>query len=313
MSYRAPRWLPGAHLQTIYPALFLKRSPPRLRREIWTSPDHDIIAVDFLDSANVSAPLLVLFHGLEGSSASHYAIAQLRHLKKIGWAAAVVHFRGCGGLNNQKPRAYHAGDSAEIDWVLRRMQTDHPQHPLLAFGVSLGGNALLKWLGEQGSAAQSILRGVVAVSVPFDLTATGKHLDQGLNRWFYTRHFLSTLKQKAKRLLPDNTQVQLTKTLRDFDDRFTARIHGFRDVDDYWLRSSSRPWLKTIVVKTLLIQAQNDPFLPTESLPKPEELSENISLCWPEQGGHAGFVSGPFPGQMNWLPETSCKWLASCL
>lgn len=313
MNYHPPRWLPGAHLQTIYPALFLKSKRLPLRREIWQSPDDDIIAVDFLDGRESNSPLLVMFHGLEGSSDSHYAIAQMRHLQTLGWAGAVVHFRGCGGLNNRQPRAYHAGDSNEIDWILRKIAMDYPLRTRFAMGVSLGGNALLKWLGEQASAAQSIISAVVAVSVPFDLMATGRHLDAGLNRWFYTRHFLSTLKQKALRLLPENTQVQTTKTLRDFDDRFTARIHGFRDVDDYWTRSSSRPWLKSIAVTTLLIQAKNDPFLPTEALPQISELSSTTTLLLQEKGGHAGFVSGPFPGHLGWLPKTACTWLQSCL
>lgn len=309
MSYRPPAWLPGAHLQTIYPALLLKPRLPPLRREIWTTPDDDIVAVDWLDSPDAHAPLLIHFHGLEGSSRSHYARALLRHLQQLGWAGAVVHFRGCGGLHNRQPRGYHAGDSHEIDWVIRRMQQLHPDRSRFAFGMSLGGNALLKWLGERGAEARTLLRAAAAASVPVDLPATGHSLDRGLNRWFYARHFLKTLRRKAGRLRPDQPHLQQVSTLRDFDNHFTAPLHGFRDVDDYWQRASSRPWLRHVQLPTLLLQARNDPFMPASAQPSAAELGTHVELQLLEQGGHAGFVSGRFPGHVNWLPQHVCQWL----
>lgn len=308
MNYRSPRWLPGAHLQTIWPALLLKPRLPALRREIWTTPDDDVLAVDWLEG-QPGKPLLIHFHGLEGSSRSHYARALLRHLQALGWAGAVVHFRGCGGVENRRDRAYHAGDSAEIDWILRRMQGLHPQRRRFAFGISLGGNALLKWLGEQGDAAASVLTAAAAVSVPYDLLAVGDHLDRGLNRWFYSRHFLKTLKRKARRLSADQTALDSTTTLRRFDDLVTARLHGFRDVDDYWTRASSRPLLRSIALPTLLLHARNDPFMPVAALPQPDELAASTELQLLDQGGHAGFVSGTFPGRLDWLPRHVCSWL----
>lgn len=310
MNYRSPRWLPGAHLQTIWPALLLKPWLPPLRREIWTTPDDDVLAVDWLEG-RPDMPLLIHFHGLEGSSRSHYARALLRHLQTLGWAGAVVHFRGCGGVINRRQRAYHAGDTAEIDWILRRMQSLHPQRQRFAFGISLGGNALLKWLGEQGDAAKDVLCAAAAVSVPYDLHAVGNHLDRGLNRWFYTRHFLKTLKRKARRLVTNQTALDQAGTLRHFDDLVTARLHGFADVDDYWTRASSRPLLHGIRIPTLLLHARNDPFMPVAALPQAGELAPGTELQLLEQGGHAGFVSGRFPGRLDWLPRHICRWLAA--
>lgn len=308
MSYQPPAWLPGAHLQTIYPALLLRPRLPPLRRDIWTTPDNDVLAVDWLD-APAAAPLLIHFHGLEGSSRSHYARALLAHLHQRGWAGAVVHFRTCGGMDNRQPRAYHAGDSREIDWILRRMQELHPQRVRFAYGVSLGGNALLKWLGEQGAAAGTLLRAAAAASVPVDMHATGTHLDRGLNRWFYTRHFLKTLKRKALRLPRPSSPSEPIHTLRQFDHLYTAPLHGFRDVDDYWRRTSCRPWLRHIQIPTLLLQARNDPFVPPATQPLAADLSPQVDLQMLAGGGHAGFVSGPFPGRLDWLPRHLCQWL----
>lgn len=308
MIYRPPRWLPGAHLQTIYPALFLKRPLPPLDREIWTAPDDDILALDWL-KGEPGKPLLVHFHGLEGSSRSHYARAMLRHLHRIGWNGVVVHFRGCGGVTNRAMRAYHAGDTQEIDWIMHKIAARHG--PVYTFGVSLGGNAMLKWLGEQAHRARELVRGAVALSIPFDLQAAGRVLDTGLNRVFYTRHFLTTLKQKALRLRLSPQELSKISTLREFDDKVTAPLHGFENVDDYWNKASSRPWLRHIAVPTLLLQAKNDPFLPPEGLPHPNELNDRVELRLFDQGGHAGFVSGPFPGCLDWLPQTACQWLES--
>ena len=307
-GYRAPWWLPGSHAQTVYPALCLRLPGPALRREIWTTPDDDQIAVDWLDGP-AAAPLLIHFHGLEGSSASHYATALFRQLQARGWAGVVVHFRGCGGLPNRQQRAYHAGDSAEIDWVLQRLQNLWPQGPRFALGVSLGGNALLKWAGERGALASDYLQALVGVSIPFDLAAAGVTLDSGLNKRLYTHNFLQTLKQKARRLLDSSVDWQQISTFRAFDDRVTAPLHGFAGVEDYWQRSSCKPWLSRIQLPSLLIHAENDPFLPATYLPHAEELGPNVEFLRLTQGGHAGFVSGRFPGNLDWLPKTACDWL----
>lgn len=301
-GYRAPAWLPGGHLQTLYAAL---RPPPgpRLARERWETPDGDFIDVDFAGPP-AAARLVVLFHGLEGSSASHYARAIAARAASRGWRCALPHFRGCSGEPNRLPRAYHSGDSDEIDWILRRLRSGRAQ-PVDAVGISLGGNALLKWLGERGAAAGAIVRRAAAVSAPLDLTAAGYTLDRGLNRELYARHFLGTMKRKALAKLArfpglyDARRVARARTLYEFDDLVTAPLHGFRDVRDYWSRASSAPWLERIRVPTLLLNALNDPFLPAEALlAASRRAASDVVLEFPATGGHAGF-----PARSAWLAQ----------
>jgi predicted alpha/beta-fold hydrolase len=307
-AYRAPSWLPGGHAQTIWPIL-RKGAPPPYRRERWDTPDGDFIDVDWLAAPQeTGAPLVVLFHGLEGSSASHYAGALMHALAQRGWAGAVPHFRGCSGEPNRLPRAYHSGDSAEIDWILRRMRSRFPQRTIFAAGVSLGGNALLKWAGEQEAAARDVVQAVAGVSAPLDLTAAGQALQQGFSL-VYAKRFLVTLKAGSKDKLArfpglfDGGRMLAAKTLYDFDDAVTAPLHGFRDAADYWLRASSKPWLGGVRLPALVINALNDPFLPQRALPAPHQVSASVTLEYPTDGGHAGFVSGPFPGHLDWLPQ----------
>ncbi|HEX4984853.1 MAG TPA: hydrolase [Burkholderiales bacterium] len=304
--YRAPWWLPGGHLQTLYPYLALGRRPPRYRRSRWETPDGDFIDIDWLAQAPAEAPLLVLFHGLEGSSASHYAGALMRAVERRGWRGAVVHFRGCSGEPNRLARAYHSGDADEIDWILRRLRAAGRQ-PLFAAGVSLGGNALLKWLGREGEAARAAVDATAAVSAPIALSVAGERLGRGVNR-LYGMHFLHTLKAKSLaklRQFPglyDAAAVRRARTLREFDDVVTAPLHGFRDADDYWTRAASKPGLGRIAVPTLIVHARNDPFLPGAWLPGGGEVSGSVTLEYTRAGGHAGFAAGPFPGNLDWLP-----------
>ena len=248
---------------------------------------------------------MVLFHGLEGSSRSHYALALMAEVARRGWRGVVVHFRGCGGELNLLPRAYHSGDSAEIDWVLRRFRSG--TGALYAVGVSLGGNALLKWLGERGASAREVVERAAAISAPVDLMAAGNALDRGFNR-IYVRHFLSSMRPKSLAKLArfpglfDAARLRAAGTLRAFDDVVTAPLHGFRNTDDYWTRASSKPWLRKIEVPVLMLNARNDPFLPAEALPTPHEVASSVLLEQPASGGHVGFVSGGFPGSLGWLP-----------
>ena len=250
---------------------------------------------------------MVLFHGLEGSSRSHYAVALMAAVRGAGWRGVVVHFRGCSDEPNRLPRAYHSGDTQEIDWIVRRLRAQNAASPLLATGVSLGGNALLKWLGDCGESATRIVDAAVAISVPLDLMATGNALAQGFNL-VYTRNFLATLRTmslaKLERFpgLYDANAVRATRTLREFDDLVTAPLHGFKDTDDYWTRASSKPGLKNIRVPTLILNAKNDPLVPASALPRAGEVSATVTLEQPDEGGHAGFVSGRFPGGLGWLP-----------
>jgi predicted alpha/beta-fold hydrolase len=305
--YRAPWWLPGGHLQTIYPYFALRRAAPPFRRERWETPDDDFIDLDWTDSGDDQAPLVALFHGLEGSSRSHYATALMRAVTRRGWRGVVIHFRGCSGEPNRLPRAYHSGDADEIDWILRRLRALDPAAPLFAAGVSLGGNALLKWLSRDQASAGAIVDAAAAVSAPVDLLTAGDLLGSGVNR-LYGSHFLQTLKKKGLEKLErfpalyDANVVRNARTLRDFDNVVTAPLHGFRDTDDYWTRASSKPDLRNIAVPTLIVHARNDPFLPGRHLPAPGEVSASVTLDYPDGGGHTGFASGPFPGNLDWLP-----------
>lgn len=283
-----------------------------LRRERWDTPDGDFIDVDFCGDPG-AVQQLVLFHGLEGGSDSHYARAIAAHAVKLGWRLAIPHFRGCSGQLNRRPRAYHSGDSEEIDWVLRRFGA-----PLLAIGVSLGGNALLKWLGERRAEALPIVRRAAAVSAPIDLSAAGSALDRGLNRLVYTRHFLSTLKPKSLAKLEafpgiyDPAKVRAARSFREFDGCVTAPLHGFRDTDHYWTSSSSGPYLEHIRVPTLLLNARNDPFLPEQALlAAARKVARCVVLEFPRTGGHAGFLAGRFSGNHAWLPQRLFQFLTS--
>jgi len=309
-SYRAPAWLPGGHLQTLYASLLAPRPRVAYRRERWNTPDGDFIDLDWAqirDAADAN-PLVVLFHGLEGNSRSQYASALMAATRNRGWRGVVVHFRGCGGELNRLPRAYHSGDSAEIDWILRRLKLDNPSIQLFAAGVSLGGNALLKWLGEQRDAANAIVAGAASISAPVDLMASGDALGRGFNM-IYTRNFLATMRRKTLAKLAlfpelcDRERMLNSRTLREFDNIVTAPLHGYRDTDDYWTRASSKPLLRHIAAPTLMINARNDPFLPAAALPAAGELSAKVTAEFPTTGGHVGFVTGVFPGQLDWLPQ----------
>jgi predicted alpha/beta-fold hydrolase len=310
-----PFWLPGSHLQTIYP-LLRKPALPRLRRERIDTPDGDFIDLDWLTGAPANAPLVVLFHGLEGSSRSHYARSLMQAAQARGWQAVMPHFRGCSGTPNRLARAYHSGDSEEIDWILALLAKRCSTVPRYAIGVSLGGNALLKWLGERGDTAGDILLAAAAVCPPLDLTVSGAALGHGFNL-VYTRHFLNTLKPKALAKVErhpglfDPQRLIRAQTLRAFDDAYTAPAHGFRDVDDYWQRASSRPWLRHIRLRTLLLTAANDPFVPAAALPSADDLAPNLSHEHLPDGGHGGFVSGRWPGHLDWLPNRLLDFLAS--
>jgi predicted alpha/beta-fold hydrolase len=303
-EYRAPWWLPGGHLQTIYPATCIRKPPVAFRRERWDTPcGQDFIDLDLVDGLP-GTPCVLLFHGLEGSSDSHYARALMAAVQARGWHGVIPHFRGCSGEPNLAPRFYHSGDAEELDWIIRRLRPRHPG-AFYAAGVSLGGNALLRWLGEQQHGAE-IVDAAVAVSAPLDLAAGGAALSSGFNR-LYTRMFLETLKPKALAKLErypglfDRARLLAARDLYSFDNVVTAPLHGYADTDDYWHRASARHVLHDITVPTLVLNARNDPFLPGRHLP--QTASRAVRLAYPHQGGHVGFPTGPFPGHLDWLAQ----------
>ena len=319
MNYHAPWWLPGGNLQTIVAAKLSSAYPnerPSFQRERWSTPDGDFIDVDWLAPKPVDgSPLWVMFHGLEGSSSSHYALAFADYAQRHGIGFAIAHFRGCSGELNLAPRAYHSGDYEEIAWILQKFAVLH-KGPLFAMGISLGGNALMRWAEEAGQSATHVVRAAAAVCSPLDLAASGKAIGQGFNRQVYTRMFLRSMKPKALAKLRQHPglfdeQVLLqAQDLYAFDNVFTAPLHGFRDTEDYWRRASAKPQLHRIRIPALLINARNDPFIPANSLPLAHEGGQYVTLWQPEHGGHVGFASGPPRGHLGLLPQAMAQWFA---
>jgi predicted alpha/beta-fold hydrolase len=318
-AYRAPRWLPGGNAQTIWPALFSRRTlvrhapAPHYQRERWFTPDGDFVDVD-IQPGPPGAPWLVLFHGLEGSSRSHYAQAFAHAAAQAGMNFAVPHFRGCSGELNLAPRAYHSGDFEEVGWMLARLR-ERSSKPLLAVGVSLGGNALLRWAEEAGTSAGQTASAIAAVSAPIDLAAGGRALCSGFNRVTYTPMFLRSMKPRALAKwaqhpgLFDRDRLLAARDLYEFDDVFTAPLHGFRDTEDYWARGSAKPHLHAIRIPALVLNARNDPFVPAWCLPAPHEVGRHVTLWQPAHGGHVGFAAGAPPGHVMTLPQAVLGWL----
>lgn len=318
-GYRAPAWLPGGNLQTIWAATRSTRfpgEPPRFTRERWATPDGDFIDVDHLVGTPADAAHhLVLFHGLEGSTDSQYAQAFAHVARERGWAYSVPHFRGCSGELNHAPRAYHSGDFEEIGWILQRLRQRSPA-PLLAVGISLGGNALMRWAQEAGDSAAATAASVASVCSPIDLAAAGRAIDSGFNWLVYSRMFLATMKPKALAKwqqhpgLFDRDQLAAARTLFEFDNVFTAPLHGFKDTQDYWARASAKPHLARIRIPALVLNARNDPFVPAASLPQQQDVGRFVTLWQPAQGGHVGFPAGRFPSQVQAMPQAVSSWLA---
>ena len=318
MNYKAPAWLPGGNLQTIYAARLAQTymgAAPVYRRERWTTPDADFIDLDWLaDQSSNTQPLVVLFHGLEGSSQSHYALAFADYCRLNGLAYVVVHFRGCSGEINLAPRAYHSGDYEEIDWIVKRIRSTR-SGPIYYVGISLGGNALLRWAQEAGVSAEESVDAVSSVCSPIDLAASGMAIGKGFNLQVYTRMFLQTMRPKALLKLKQfpglfaKAAMDDARDLYDFDNVFTAPLHGFKNTEDYWKRASAKPRLNEIKIPALVVNALNDPFVPANSLPHAREVGSCVTLWQPAQGGHVGFPAGKFPAHLHTLPENIGAWL----
>lgn len=324
-TFKAAWWLSNSHLQTIYPALFRKApKPPDYRRERLTTPDHDFIDVDYCGTGKQA--LIMLIHGLTGSSQSDYIKGLQSVLLKQGFRSAAINFRGCSGQPNNKARSYHSGETEDIHFLYQTLRQREPETPLGAVGFSLGGNVLLKWLGEQGG--QLKLFAAVAVSVPLLLDICATKLDKGFAKYYRDR-LLEELKaymhNKQQHLASiDQTQEAFKiKELGDlsninsfwqYDDRVVAKLHGFKDVHDYYRRSSSRQYLKSIEIPTLLIQAVDDPFMTHEVLPGPDEISPQVQLELTRHGGHVGFISGSVPFRPEyWLERRIPAFLSDYL
>jgi predicted alpha/beta-fold hydrolase len=310
-TFRPAWWLPGPHLQTLYPTLFRRRVLPALQRERLELADGDFIDLDW--SGENDRPVVLVLHGLEGSLQSHYTGGILGALTASGYRAVLMYFRGCSGEPNRLPRGYHSGETGDLATVVQHIRSRQPSAPLAVIGYSLGGNVLLKWLGETGSGND--LTTAIAISVPFDLDRAARKLERGLSR-IYQRHLLNKLRRtvtaKAGPLAPHVPLDSLAslKTFRQFDDAITAPLHGFRDVDDYYSHSSSNAFLRDITIPTLIIHARDDPFLPAEAIPDEDILGTSTTLELASAGGHVGFISGGIPFRARyWLEARICRHL----
>jgi len=294
-------WLPGGHAQTLWPVVFRRRHPLTLRHERIETPDGDELELAHLPERR--GPRVLVLHGLEGSLHSHYANGLLHALRQAGFNATFLFFRGCNGRPNRLPRAYHSGDTGDIRFVIETLRADGRAIDA-AVGYSLGGNALLKYLGEEGHSAP--LRAAAAVSVPYRLADAAQRLQHGFSR-LYQAHLLASLRRAYKRkftLMPSPLKVDVDrlKSFRAFDDQVTAPLHGFRGVEDYYQSASCRRYLPSISPPTLLLHARNDPFMYPDTAPTPGELAPDTRLELHTSGGHTGFVAGS-PTRPGWYAE----------
>lgn len=317
-QFRPAWWLPGPHLPTVFGKLVRRIPPAHERVERWATPDGDSVAVALLDPPRPGAPILTIFHGLEGTVHSNYAQGLMHQARARGWGAAMLIWRTCDGRVPSVARMYHSGETSDADFFLRKLADDFPASPLLATGVSLGANVLLKWLGEQGAGVPGTLRAAAAVSTPFDLAEGSRHLERGFSR-AYVWHFVRNLKRKARAALEvhptlpvDRARLEASRSFWDFDDCFTAPVHGFRDAEDYYARSSSLPYLQGIQVPTLLYSAADDPFLPASVLDQVRMVAESTPALRPEftaRGGHVGWVSGSPLSPVYHMEAHVASWL----
>jgi uncharacterized protein len=319
--FHPARWLAGPHAQTVAGRLLrVRRSQASFRRERIELPDGDFVDLDHpADSvaARPDAPLVLLLHGLEGSARRGYALNVYDELARRGVRAVGLNFRSCSGEPNRGARLYHSGDTSDIEFVLRLLADRHPDTARGAIGFSLGGNALLKLLGEQGSTAEALVQAAVAVSVPYDLGAGADSMERTPMGRFYRRRFVKSLvaKVEAKATMLAGSceldRIRASRSFREFDDAATAPIHGFADAADYYERCSSARYLTGIRLPVLLLHAQDDPFLPADAIPRAAiESNPNLSAIVTTRGGHVGFIEGSPWSPGFWAEETAAAFLA---
>jgi len=319
--YRPAWWIPGAHAQTLWGKFFRPRPRLPATLERWDTPDGDFLEL-YRVAGESGAARLVLLHGLEGNIRSHYVGAFFEEARRRGWQANLIVFRGCGTELNRAARFYHSGETTDLAFVLDRLEAEDPRGPIVLAGVSLGGNVLLKFLGERGDRVSRLIVAAAAISVPFDLERGAHFIATGFSR-IYDRHFLSTLRDKALRKLErypglfSREQLARARTLVEFDDAVTAPVHGFLDAHDYYSRSSSLNWLSGIRVPTFLLSAVDDPFLPAAVLDEVREVARAnacLTLEFTPNGGHVGFVGGRWPWHPIYYAERrASEFLAAAL
>ncbi len=317
-DFRPARWLGNRHAQTIYPSFpWVCRERPALRREVLKLPDGDQTAVDWVmetENTPKSAPLLIILHGLEGSADSTYARMLMHAAVARQWRCCVLHFRDCGDYRNVLPRRYHAGETNDVRYFVAKLEREGQFGPMVAAGYSLGGNVLLKYLGESGAGCP--LKGAAAVCVPLNLHACAEALNIGISKG-YQRYLLKRMKKAVTRKFDPHTaafdwhRAMQAQTFAEFDDAVTAPLHGFANKDDYYDRCSSAQFLKYIERPTLVVNALDDPFMTPDVIPDAAVLSEHVTLEVAERGGHVGFIEGGWPWRPRfYLPERLIGFLA---
>ena len=304
--FRPAWWLSNRHLQTIWPVLCRRHVPLETSRERLELPDGDFLDVDWVGRRG---PIVIVLHGLQGSAESNYARGLLRKIEARGWRGALMYFRGCSGEPNRLPRSYHSGETADIDWFARELRQREPGTPLAAVAFSLGGNVLLKWLGE--SRADNPLRAAVAVSTPFELGAAADSMEAGFSRiyqWYLVRRLKRAVHAKMSNgsfeLALSSADLDRLRTFREFDEAVTAPMHGFRNAEDYYKRCSSRQFVDRIETPTLVLHSSDDPLMHPSIIPRPGEHPANVCFEVSPNGGHVGFISGPWPWSARyWLED----------
>ncbi len=303
-------WLRNPHLQTLWSSVLRKKPRVPLRRERFELPDGDFLDLDW--TPGTTGPLVVIFHGLEGSAESNYAKGLLAGIHRRGWRSVLMHFRGCSGELNRRPRSYHSGETGDMSSLFERLQANGNRR-FAAVGFSLGGNALLKYMGESGAGAMPLA--AVAVSVPFDLNNAAEKLECGFSRlyqWYLLRRLRAkaVLKYRARQCPMPPREIRHLRTFKQFDDRVTAPLHGFTGASDYYQRCSSRQFLMGIAKPTLILHAADDPFMTPQAIPQAAELSTKVKLELSSHGGHVGFVSGYIPLVASyWLEQRILDYL----
>lgn len=315
-TFKPAWWLQNPHMQTIWPCVCRRSISLETERERLELPDGDFIDLEW-SGRHESGPIVILLHGLEGSIDSHYAKGMMQAFLTQGWRSVLIHFRGCSGEPNRLSRNYHSGDTGDVNLLVHILKEREPQTKMTAVGVSLGGNVLLKWLGETG--AQNQLTAAIAISVPFQLNVVAKHVTKGFSK-LYQWYFIKCLRKRLShkfRLRPthlDKSAFDDVNTMYDFDERITAPLHGFSSAEDYYEQCSCRQFLHNINVPTLILHAKDDPLMTSDVIPSQEELSDKITLELSETGGHVGFVAGKYPWRAEyWLEQRIIDFFAGVL
>lgn len=319
-AFRAPIWARGPHAQTLMARVLRPAAGPELVRERIETPDGDFLDVDWGHDPGPRAPVVLLLHGLEGSSRRAYVRSVARELTARGVRPVAMNFRGCSGEPNRAPRFYHSGDTADPAWLLGLIRERWPARPVGAMGFSLGGNVLLKMLGERDDGGRGLVGAAAVMSVPYDLAAGSALLERSVMGRLYSEYFLRSLRRKLetkRRLLAseiDLAAARSARTIRDFDDRVTAPLNGFRGAEEYYAECSSSRFLEGVRVPTLLVHALDDPFLPASAIPRTDvERNRLVTLLLQSRGGHVGFLAGSPRAPRFWADRACASFLAESL